>query len=191
MIIANLTLMGCEWKYMSSLNTNSRISLSKKSIILRYVDDLLCIDCDDFDERIPYIYPPSLKLNKTNPSNDKIAFLDLELDMEGSVNLYDKRQDFKNQKLIFFFNSSSNISKRIMRNLIINQIVRYSTIVCNQRYLSICIKEFYKKLIEQNFERDFITENILKVYDNHANKLLKHRIYNRKLYKQFITATLA
>ena len=191
MIIANLTLMGCEWKYMSSLNTNSRISLSKKSIILRYVDDLLCIDCDDFDERIPYIYPPSLKLNKTNPSNDKIAFLDLELDMEGSVNLYDKRQDFKNQKLIFFFNSSSNISKRIMRNLIINQIVRYSTIVCNQRYLSICIKEFYKKLIEQNFERDFITENILRAYDNHANKLLKHRIYNRKLYKQFITATLA
>jgi hypothetical protein len=190
MIIANLTLMGFEWKYISSLNINSRIALSKKSIILRYVDDLLCIDCSDFDERIQDIYPPSLKLNKSSPTDGKIAFLDLELEMNGKINLYDKRQVFKNQKLIFFFNSTSNISKRIMRNLIINQIIRYSTIVSSRDHLSKCIKEFYKKLIEQNFERDFIIKNIYKVFEKHGNKLLKHQIYSYNIYKQFITATI-
>jgi hypothetical protein len=190
MIIANLTLMGFEWKYISSLNINSRIALSRKSIILRYVDDLLCIDCDDFDERILQIYPPSLKLNKSNAIDGKIAFLDLELDLEGNVKLYDKRQDFKNQKLIFFFNSTSNISKRIMRNLIINQIIRYSTIVSSRDQLSKCIYDFYKKLTAQNFEKEFIIENIFKVYEKHGNKLLKHRIYNFNIYKQFITATI-
>lgn len=186
MSIANLTLMGLEWKYISSLNVNSRIELNKKSIILRYVDDLLCIDYNQFDECYKEIYPSSLKLNKTNSENGRISFLDLEMDNEGNINLYDKRQDFKNQKLIFFFNASSNISSKIMRNLIINQLIRLCTIISSKTEFETSIYDFYCKLIKQDFEKAFIIKNMLKTYEKHGNKFLKYRIYSYKSFKDFI-----
>ena len=45
----------------------------------RYLDDLLYIDNSYFEQMVSQIYPTELQLNKTNSSDTKAQFLDLDL----------------------------------------------------------------------------------------------------------------
>ena len=52
------------------------------------------------------IYPPELKLNKANTSDTEAPFLDLHLSISNgfvSPKIYDKRDDFDFDIVIFFF----------------------------------------------------------------------------------------
>ena len=45
----------------------------------RYLDDILNINNEYFDNMVSHIYPSELQLNKANTSDTKAAFLDLHL----------------------------------------------------------------------------------------------------------------
>ena len=45
----------------------------------RYLEDILNINNDYFDNMVSQIYPSELQLNKANTSDTKAAFLDLHL----------------------------------------------------------------------------------------------------------------
>ena len=63
----------------------------------RYLDDILNINNDYFDNMVSQIYPSELQLNKTNTSDTEAAFLDLHLSISNeivSTKIYDKRDDF-------------------------------------------------------------------------------------------------
>ena len=63
----------------------------------RYLDDLLNIDNPYFEGMVSQIYPPELKLNKSNISDTEAPFLGLHLSLENgfiSYKIYDERDDF-------------------------------------------------------------------------------------------------
>ena len=63
----------------------------------RYLDDILNINNDYFDNMVSQIYPSELQLNKANISDTENTFLDLHLSISNdifSTKIYDKRDDF-------------------------------------------------------------------------------------------------
>ena len=63
----------------------------------RYLDDILNINNDYFNNMVSQIYPSELQLNTANNSDTKSRILDLHLSISNdnvSTKLYDKRDDF-------------------------------------------------------------------------------------------------
>ena len=72
----------------------------------RYFDNILNINNVYFDTMISQIYPSELQVNKANTSDTEAAFLDLHLSISYdivSTKIYDKRDDFDFEMVIFPF----------------------------------------------------------------------------------------
>ena len=72
----------------------------------RYLNDLLNIDNPYFEGMVSQIYPAELQINKAKASDTVAPFLDLHLsNLDGFVSskIYDKRDDFDFDMLIFHF----------------------------------------------------------------------------------------
>ena len=85
---------------MLSLSDNNQFSTS------RYLDGLLNIDNAFFAQMECQIYPPELQLNKANHSDTEASFLDLDSSIINnmvSTKIYDKRDDFNFEIMIFHF----------------------------------------------------------------------------------------
>ena len=70
----------------------------------RYLDDLLNIDNQYFEQMVGQIYPTELQLNKANTSNTEAPFLDLNLSITNGIvssKIYDKR-DYFNFEIVNF-----------------------------------------------------------------------------------------
>ena len=46
---------------------------------VRYIDDLLTLNNNTFEEEIPNIYPPELTLKRTSESDTKLSYLDISI----------------------------------------------------------------------------------------------------------------
>ena len=67
------------------------------NITSRYVDAILIINNDYFDNMVSQIYPSELQYNKANTSDTEAAFLDLHWSISNeivSTKIYDKRDGF-------------------------------------------------------------------------------------------------
>ena len=91
----------------------------------RYLDDLLNIDNPYFEQMVGQIYPTELQLNKTNFSDTKAPFLDLNLSMtNGSVSseIYDKRDDF-NFEIVNFPFLDGDVLRSLSYGVYISQLI--------------------------------------------------------------------
>ena len=64
-LLANLFLFYYEYKYMKNLIKNNIILAKKFNNTMRYIDDLLTLNNNQFDAAIKDIYPQELQLKKT------------------------------------------------------------------------------------------------------------------------------
>ena len=87
-----------ERDFMDSLNHDNQADVIEAyNSTSRYLDDLLNIDNPYFEGMVNQIYPPELRLNKTNISDTEAPFLDLHLSVSNgfvSSKIYDKRDVF-------------------------------------------------------------------------------------------------
>ena len=72
----------------------------------RYIDNLLCVNNDNFNKHINEIYPSELILKNTTTTPSETSYLDTTLNIgEGNgtvrISVYDKREDF-NFKIVNF-----------------------------------------------------------------------------------------
>ena len=83
---------------MLSLSDNNDADVVKTfNSTSRYLDDLLNIDNPYFAQMISQLYPTELQLNKANPSDTDVPFMDLDLSITNgivSTKIYNKRDDF-------------------------------------------------------------------------------------------------
>lgn len=181
--IANLTLTAFEWKFVNSLEAN-QCALYSRSILLRYCDDLLVFGPINFDDDHKKIYPDTLKLNKSELINGSLPFLDIGIHGKNDFEIYDKRNDFTQQKLIFFFHSSSNISQNIISNIISNQIQRF-TIICSKiEYVKKSINDLKQKLEVQDYPNTLIDQLIKKFIKNNQHLFFKFNLFsNKEIFK--------
>ena len=64
---------------------------------VRYIDDLLTLNNNSFEEEIINIYPPELTLKRTTESNSRISYLDISISICNNkyvTEVYDKRENF-------------------------------------------------------------------------------------------------
>ena len=93
-LVADLFLFCYERDFMMSLSKEKQSEVIEAfSSTSRYLEDLLNIDNNYFDNLISQIYPSELQLNKANSSETEASFLDLHLSiLDGfiSCKIYDK-----------------------------------------------------------------------------------------------------
>ena len=96
-LLANLFLFYYKCKFMK----NNLKHDTQKAIIFsntfRYIDDLLTLNNPFFEREIGNIYPLQLKLKKTTENNNRLSYLDLEVQIKDSkftTAVFDKRDHF-------------------------------------------------------------------------------------------------
>ena len=106
-LVADLFLFCYERDFMLSLSEDNQSDVIEAfNSTSWYLDDLLNIDNNFFDEMVSRIYPSELQFNKTNVSDTEASFLDLHLSIsDGFVKtkIYDKRDDFDFDTVNFLF----------------------------------------------------------------------------------------
>ena len=122
---------------MDSVN-NSSIEYFK--CCCRYIDDLYNPNgINEFVTVAKSIYPDCLVLEKTNTSNLRMSFLDLDISIKNkrfSTKLYDKRTDF-NFSVIPMPNLKSNVPRMQTYGIFYSQLSR----LCNSNS---CIERFIR-----------------------------------------------
>jgi hypothetical protein len=71
-LLADLTLLALEFKYC--------MKAKPRFTVFRYVDDVLVLNCPNFEQLVPEIYPPELILSVTSSQNCA-PFLDMRLEL--------------------------------------------------------------------------------------------------------------
>ena len=97
-LVADLFLFCYERDFMLSLSEDNQSDVIEAfNSTSRYLDDLLNIDNNFFDNIVNRIYPSELPLNKAKVSDTETSFLDLPLSISDSfvkTKIYDIRDDF-------------------------------------------------------------------------------------------------
>ena len=97
-LVADLFLFCYERDFMKSLSRENQADIIEAfNSTSRYLDDILNIDNNYFDQIVDRIYTTELQLNKANSSYTEAPFLDLNLCVSNgtvSTKVYDKRDDF-------------------------------------------------------------------------------------------------
>ena len=127
--LANLFLFAYEYKWLTKkFKAKEFDDLKKFNICFRYIDDLLCINNDQFmDEVMTEIYPEELKLT----SDDAVLqshYLDLDLEIRnGQIHskLFDKRDAF-GFSIVNYPDLSGNIPNKQSYGVFVSQLIRYS-----------------------------------------------------------------
>ena len=94
----------------------------------RYLDDILKINDDYFDNMVSQIYPSELQLNKSNTSDTKAAFLDLHVSISndiGSTKIYNKFDDYDFEIVNFPF-LDGDVLRSSSYGVYISQLLRFA-----------------------------------------------------------------
>lgn len=163
-LIADLFLYCYESQFMAKLqkDPNKHHLIETFNNTYRYLDDILSLNNPTFSNFITDIYPSELTLNKSNVTDDRCPFLDLDLriiDGKLHTKIYDKRDDFTFPIVNFPF-LDGDVPLAPSYGVYISQLVRYARICSSVS--------------------DFNTKNLFI-----TNKLLKQGYRYHKLVKSF------
>ena len=92
---------------------------------VRYIDDLLTLNNNSFEEEIINIYPPELTLKKTTESNSTISYLDISISICNNkyvTEVYDKWENF-NFKIVNYPYMCSNIRAKPTYGVYVSQLI--------------------------------------------------------------------
>jgi hypothetical protein len=166
-LIADLTLSIMEFNYCRS-HTGSSI------LAVRYIDDILALNCPDFITKAAGIYDKELKLEETYAGNH-CCFLDLDITLQDGLvktNIYNKTDAFP-FKVNRFGYPDSKVSTYIHTNTIIGQLIRYARVCNNTNDFTSRVRELFSCYITRNFLTDILTANFCKFAFNNRALLCK------------------
>jgi hypothetical protein len=142
-MIADLTLTIMEHRFMMARKQEKDPLQYQLRYVVRYIDDILVINYDDFADVAKRIYPLELVLKRADtPTDDKVAFLDLHIRRTAriDIDLYDKTRDF-DFTVVKFSHISSNVPPNSIYQIFYSQLVRISRIITHRSTWIIRIKE--------------------------------------------------
>ena len=126
-LVADLLLFCYERDYMMSLSDDKQADVIEAfNTTSRYLDDILNINTVYSDNMVSQIYLSELQLNIANTSDTEAAFLDLLLPISNDINsakIYDKRDDFGFEIVIFPFQMVLFLTIHPMESLSLNSFV--------------------------------------------------------------------
>ena len=142
----------------------------------RYIDDLLCVNNDNFNKHINEIYPSELILKNTTTTPSETSYLDTTLNIgEGNgtvrISVYDKREAF-NFKIVNFPYLDSNILWN-PAYVYISQLVRYARICSRNDDFIYRHRRLSLKLQQQGYKYQQLMKSFHKFYRSHSDELKK------------------
>ena len=154
--LANLFLFHYEYSYMKGLMRDNLCIAKRFSDTVRYIDDLLTLNNNSFEEEIINIYPPELTLKKTTESNSRISYLNISISICNNkyvTEVYDKRENF-NFNIVNYPYTCSNIPAKPTYGVYVSQLVRISGICDN--YVSFVKRNQLHVLTERLIKQGFL-----------------------------------
>ena len=151
--LSNLFLFHYAYLYMKILMRDNLCMAKRFSNTVRYIDDLLTLNNDNFEDRIPNIYPPELTLKRTSESDTKLSYLDISTSICSSkyvTEVCDKRDAFS-FNIVNFPYMSSNILANPTYGVYILQLIRINRICDTFQCFVIRHSLLTKRLIKQGF----------------------------------------
>ena len=151
-LVADLFLFWYEKDFMLSLSEDNQSDVIEAfNSTSRYLDDLLNIDNNFFDNMVNRIYPSEVQLNNSNVSDTEASFLDLHLSIsDGFVNskIYDKRDDFDFDIVNFPF-LDGDVPRSTSYGVYISQLIRFARVFSHVGDLNTRNKVLTAKLLRQ------------------------------------------
>ena len=173
-MLADLCLSWMEFEYLKGRNIHRPLKL------FRYLDDVLVFNCERFTEAVKNIYGDKLQVEKTNQTNDKCQYLDLEIQLkpELRIKIYDKTRDF-NFHVIKFPDGSSCIHSSLIYNCFQSQIYRFSLICNHLNDFIYNIKLLYDELKYKNTDLNKLYLTILRFCTQNRPLIAKYDIFTK------------
>ena len=153
--IANLLLYQYESSYVENLSKRDLNAAKKFSTCDRYIDDLFSADFPDFQNHLPFIYPPELRVNPSFNSYRTVNYLDIKITSDDFSNLtfsiFDKRDDF-DFEIVNFPYLDSCIPRKLALGIFLSQLIRYARICSNFEDFSRRALTLSKRLQNQGYK---------------------------------------
>ena len=123
----------------------------------RYIDDVLSINNQDFENYLGQIYSAELEIKDTTESNISASYLDILLSIESDgqlhTSLYDKRDDFNFHITNFPF-LRTNIPSSLAYGVFISQLIRYARACSSYECFILRAVRLSSKLLGQGYIMD-------------------------------------
>ena len=181
-LIADLTLSMMEFTYCQSHTRNNLIAV-------RYIDDILALNCPDFITKAAGIYNKELRLEETYAGNH-CCFLDLDIKLQnGTVktNVYNKTDAFP-FKVNRFGYPDSMVSANIHSNTIIGQLIRYARICNNTNDFVSRAQELFACYISRDFPAAMLTVTFYKFAHSNPALICKFNYPNKSGIRSLLNA---
>ena len=171
-LVADLFLFCYERDFMLSLSEDNQSDVIEAfNSTSRYLDDLLNIDNNFFDNMVNQIYPSELQLNKANVSDTEASFLDLHLSIsDGCVQtkIYDKRDNFDFDIVNFpFLFLDGDVPRSTSFGVYISQLIRFARVSSHVDDFNTRNKVLTAKLLRQGYIYHKLRKAFSKFYRRH------------------------
>ena len=147
-LLADLYLTWLEFKYMNKLMKKDFQMATKLSNNARYIDDIACVNVQNFSEIAKEIYPKDIPLEGNSSDGFRDVFLDLDIQVTNDrfcIKVYHKINEFNFEVVNYPF-LDSNISETIGYNTFLSQILRFGRICSKFQDFASRNKFIYNKL---------------------------------------------
>ncbi len=180
-VVADLFLYTYEFEFLYKLTKQKKHFLAKKfNLIFRYIDDLICINNEDFEKYINKINTTKhLKLKETTESDKEASYLDLLVSItpDGRLEfrLYDKRDQF-NFFIVNFPYMDSNIPVKPAYGVYKSQLVRYARACTHYKDFLTRHRLLVIKLTKQGYQDKFLKKNFISFFNDHKTLISKYGV---------------
>lgn len=183
--LANLYLYAKEFAFLGKLTKTESWRASILSQCFRFIDDL-CSFNYDLSPYIQQIYPPELKLVKTNTNSKECTFLDIKMNVDEerrkiSTTLYDKREEFSFPIINFPF-LSSNVHYKRSHGVFVSQLLRYVRVMSLNDFV-VRTSGLARQLCRQGFSENILRRKFSAFYHNHYHLVSKYRATRKRMMK--------
>ena len=180
-VVADLFLHTYEYDFLQKLTTKKQLHIAKKfNLTFRYIDDLISINNEVFEDYISEIYQTktsNLELKKTTESDNEASYLDLMVsitrDGQLEFRLYDKRDQF-NFTIVNFPFLDSNIPVKPAYGVYNSQLVRYTRACTHYKDFLMRHRLLVIKLMSQGYQQKFLKRNFISFFKEHSELISKY-----------------
>jgi len=178
-LLADLTLLALEFKYC--------MKEKPRFTVFRYVDDVLVLNCPNFDQLVPEIYPPELILSVTSSQNCA-PFLDMRLELKTEklhIGWYNKTNDF-DFPVIWYGSAESNVSSQVCYQVFTSEILRLARICDDLSEFSERFKCLFRMFLENGSDINRLFRTATKFCAKNQTLLLKFGFCKRRAVSTFL-----
>ena len=166
-LVADLFLFRYKRDFMMSLSDDKQADvIDAFNTTSRYLDDILNINNDCFNNVVSQMYPSELQLSKANTTDIEAAFLELHLSISNdivSTKIYDKRDDFDFEIVNFPF-LDGDVPRSTSYGVYISQLIRFARASSYVTDFNTRNKLLTQKLLKQGYRYHKLRKTFSKFY---------------------------